>query len=207
MRPALLTFTPAALDANGLADNIDYSGGGYALTANDAGDNLAHIITILGNAATDHSGKTFTITGTDRNGVAQSETIAGPNGNVTVSSTKYFLTVTSVTVDATTGADTFDIGWTGVSFSYTYPLDWASSAAANLDVEVTGTINYTIQQTFANVLANVTASWSDISAYAGKTSQVVSTISLGATAIQLKVNSVTAGATISLYTDQPVRHY
>lgn len=112
---AYQSLTSAALDADGLANDVAYSGGGYALSATSAGDSLAHLITILGNAVTDHSLKTFTVTGTDGNGNPQSEGIAGPNGNVTVTTTKWFKTVTSVTVSATTGADTFDIGWTAES--------------------------------------------------------------------------------------------
>src|SRR5687768_15808804 len=104
MDKIVITGTSAALDADGLANNVAYSGGGYALTANDAGDSLAHKITILGNAATNHSAKTFTVTGTGANGKALTEDLAGPNGNVTVTTAGYFLTVTSVTVSATTGA-------------------------------------------------------------------------------------------------------
>ena len=111
------TWTPAVLDAAGLANDVAYSGGGLALTATSAGDNLAHLITILGNAATDHRGKTFTLTGTDADNNPQTESLAGPNGNVTISFTKYFRTVTAVTISATTGADTFDVGYTAVAVS------------------------------------------------------------------------------------------
>lgn len=104
-------LTVTALDANGYADNVTSTGASYALTANVVGDDMAHIVTILGNAATNHSAKTFTIVGTDHDGYAISEGIAGPNGVATVSSTLYFKTVTSVTPSASTGADTFDIGW------------------------------------------------------------------------------------------------
>lgn len=105
------SYTVTALDANGYGDNLTSTGASYVLTANEVGDGMAHLVTILGNAATNHSAKTFTIVGTDHDGYAISEGIAGPNGNVTVTSTKYFKTVTSVTPSASTGADTFDIGW------------------------------------------------------------------------------------------------
>lgn len=117
MKPILITGVAVALSAAGLANDVAYAAGGYALTANDAADDLAHKITIHGNAATNHSGKTFTITGTNANGEPQTETIAGPNGVATKTSTKYFLSVTSITVDATTGADTFDMGWTADAVS------------------------------------------------------------------------------------------
>jgi hypothetical protein len=55
----------------------------------------ARLITIA--SASDDSGRTFTVTGTDVNGNAQTETIAGPA--TTVTGTLYFRTVTQVTVD------------------------------------------------------------------------------------------------------------
>lgn len=145
-----ITGTAVALNAAGLANDVAYSAGGYALTANNAADSLAHLITILGNAATNHAAKTFTITGAGPNGEAQSEGIAGPNGNVTVTSTKYFLTVTSVTVSATTGADTFDIGWTAASVS---PWAWLEPRVVAFNVgfgcvKGTGSPNYSVQHTY-----------------------------------------------------------
>jgi len=53
-------------------------------------------LTITGLAGNNNSGVTFTITGTNSLDVAQTEAIAGPNGAVTVSSTKYFKTITQI---------------------------------------------------------------------------------------------------------------
>lgn len=117
MTPILITGDSVALSANGLANDVAYDAGGYALTASSAGDSLAHKITILGNAATNHSAKTYTVTGTGPNGEPLTGTLAGPNGVATVTTTEYFLTVTSVTVSADTGGDTFDIGWAAASCS------------------------------------------------------------------------------------------
>lgn len=61
-------------------------------------------------AAGDESGRTFTVTGTDENGTAQTEAITGPNAT-SVAGTKDFLTVTGVSVDANTaGAVTVGAG-------------------------------------------------------------------------------------------------
>lgn len=115
-----LSATSAAADATGLASNA--TGDTWTLTANDAGDDLAHKITITNDSATDHSGKTATIVGTGPNGEAQSETLNLPEGSATVTSTEYFLTVTSVTPSATIDADTMDIGWAADSVSpWVYP--------------------------------------------------------------------------------------
>lgn len=157
MDKIIITGNSAALDADGLANDVAYSGGGYALTANDAGDSLAHLITILGNAATNHSAKTFTVAGTGPGGEAQTEGIAGPNGVATVTTTKHFLTVTSVTVSATTGADTFDIGWTAESVSAWKVTD-TRVEAFNIGfgcVVVSGTPTYSVQQTYGD--ASLTA--------------------------------------------------
>lgn len=146
-----ITGTSSALDANGLADDVAYSGGGFALTANDAGDSLAHKITILGNAATNHSAKTFTITGTGANGATLTEALAGPNGVVTVTSTKYFITVTSVTVDSTTGADTFDIGWTADAVSaWTQVERRVPVFNIGFGCVISGTPTYGVQHTYDN---------------------------------------------------------
>lgn len=151
MDKIVISGASAALSALGLANDIAYVDGGYVLTANDAGDSLAHKITILGNAATNHSAKTFTITGTGANGKALTEGIAGPNGNVTVTSTKYFLTVTSVTVDSTTGGDTFDIGWNADAVS---DWTWLKSNVAVFNVgfgcAISGTPTYGAQHTYDN---------------------------------------------------------
>ena len=204
MRPYSVTYTPAALDANGFADDVaDSAAGVFTLTATSAADGLAHIVTILGNAATNHNDKTFTITGTSADGVAQTEDVVGPNGVATVSSTKYFLTVTGITVAATTGADTFDFGWSAVAVCPTYPIDWRSPYAHNIFVDVTGTIDFDIQQTFVNVLAGVTPSWVAITALDSKTADTYGQASVGATAIRALINSVTATATIKLQTNQP----
>jgi hypothetical protein len=81
--------TPAAGGVQDLTINGALSSGGVATFT------AARLITIA--SASDDSGRTFTVTGTDVNGNAQTETIAGPA--TTVTGTLYFRTVTQVTVD------------------------------------------------------------------------------------------------------------
>lgn len=110
MKKTTNTYTAAAANATGFASNV--TGASWALTNLLTSDNLAHKVTIHGDAATNHSGKTATIVGTDANGRPQTETgLALPNGAVTVTSTKYFRSIESVTPSATIGGDTMDIGW------------------------------------------------------------------------------------------------
>lgn len=140
-----------ALDANGIADNVTSTGASYTLAADGAGDGLGHLITILGNAATNHTAKTFTIVGTDVDDKPISEGIAGPNGVATVTSTLYFKTVTSVTPSASTGADTFDIGWTAAAVGKTVRVNLGSSIPINIGVGSTvasGSPTYALQYSY-----------------------------------------------------------
>lgn len=52
-------------------------------------------------AATDLSGITFTVTGTNWAGTVITETLAGPGANTTVSSAKYYVTITEIAYNAT----------------------------------------------------------------------------------------------------------
>lgn len=85
--------TPAAGGVQNLTINGALSSGGVATFV------AARLITITSAGA--DSGRTFTVTGTDVNGFAQTEAITGP-ATTTVTGTKYFRTVTQVSVDANT---------------------------------------------------------------------------------------------------------
>jgi hypothetical protein len=142
------TFTPANVSTTGFATSV--TGAAFTLTANTSGDSLAHQVTILNNTANSHAGKTITLVGTDADGFAQTETITGPAASATVSSTKYYLTLTSVTPSSTIGADTFSIGWSGLFSTRTIALDWRCGNMA-LSVDVSGTIVYNVEQTFDDI--------------------------------------------------------
>ena len=59
--------------------------------------NLTETITLYSSA--DNSGNTFTITGTDGNGDAQTEDLTGPGAAATVNSANKYLTITSIVSD------------------------------------------------------------------------------------------------------------
>lgn len=170
------TYTNTALNATGIASAVAYSGGGYALSASGAGDNLAHQITFTGIAATNHSAKTVTVTGTDANGNAQTDTMAGPNGAVAVTTTKYFKTVTAVTISSTTGADTFNIGWNANAVgAYIYP---ETDRVPVINIEVfcrvasgspTYSLQYTADRTPAGLAEGTNGSWLTHSTISAKT--------------------------------------
>ena len=86
-------------------------GAGNFTLANTTVGNLPQTITFTSTG--NISGVEMTITGTDLNGDAQTESINGPNNN-TVTSTNKFLTVTQVAADGAVGTNT-SIGITGTA--------------------------------------------------------------------------------------------
>jgi hypothetical protein len=196
MRPIQLLSTPAAANLTGFASNV--TGATFTLTANDSGDSLGHQVSIRNDTANSHAGKTITLVGTDPDGRALTETITGPGVSATVETSGYFLTLTSVTPSATIGADTFDIGWVDEFAIQTIPLNWRGANVA-LNITVSGTIDYTVQQTFDDIQSKTTAftfnNHSDTNLVAATT-----TLNGGYTeaprATRLIVNSYTTGATI-----------
>jgi hypothetical protein len=95
----------------------------------------------------------ITITGT-LNGVAQTETLAGPNAN-TVASTKNFSTITSITTNGAITAMSVGTGTTGFTNWFTFD-EHTSVANLAVAVNVTGTINYSFQVTLDDVQTNAT---------------------------------------------------
>jgi len=93
-------FEPDGVDA----DQVSASGSATTLVIADGGPygNLTETITLYSSA--DNSGNTFTITGTDGNGDAQTEDVTGPNAG-TVNSANKYLTVTSIVSDGAIATD------------------------------------------------------------------------------------------------------
>lgn len=193
MRPIKLALTPAALDLDGFYN--DATGAGpFAVTASPD-DSMSHLVSF--DSAANLSAITATITGTI-DGAAATETVTLPNAT-TVYSTKHFDTVSSVSVSATLGANTMDIGWGAVSVSHAIMLDHQQDRFnVGLAVDISGTINYGLQVCYEDLLniADVSAvSWFAHDSITGETADQTGTQSWPATAVRLIVNSVTAGAT------------
>jgi hypothetical protein len=198
-----ITYTPANENLTGFASNV--TGATFTLTATTSGDSLAHHISVRNDSVTDHSGKTIALVGTDPDGRAQTETLTGPGVSATVESTKYWLTLTSATPSSTIGADTFDIGWVDEFTTGTLPIDWRNGNAA-LNIGVTGTINYDLEQTFDGIQTKATAfTWSvdDAATQSAQTAGQTILYRAHPKALHLKINSYSSGATITLsYTQQ-----
>jgi len=189
MRPKRKQYTLAALNATGYASNV--SGASWAVSSTGPADGLAHQVTIHGDAATNHSLKTAIIVGTDAEGRSQAETINLPNGVATVTSTKFFKTVTSVTPSATIGADTMDIGWNAVCETPTYPVDCYYQAAPNISITVGGSITFSISQTNSDVFASQSPLWNEL--VASRSTSCSASGQAGITAFKVNITAHTAG--------------
>jgi hypothetical protein len=211
MRPKEFDFDPVDVDADGICESQTPAGAGNldidgALTSGGAATlDYARQLCIVSDG--NDSGVTFTITGTDADGKAQTEDVTGPNAT-TVESTKYFKTVSQVAISgAGTGAIT--VGTVDELSSQTIPLDYRSDIAAMVNVDITGTVNFTVQETFDNLQQPVTvkpqqaAQWLDVTALASKTADTRSQVSIGATGIRLLFNSYSSGAEIQMNLIQP----
>lgn len=107
-------------------------------------------------ATTDHSARTFTITGTDEYGVALKENIAGPNNN-TVNGKKAFKTVTQVAVDGAIATNGVSVGTADV---LGLPVFLPSSACILREMEDGATA--TAGTTVAGATAKATATTGDV---------------------------------------------
>ena len=209
MRPFEIDVDLEDADLDGLASNIDSSG--TTLTFDGAlisggtftsADGLGRIIVIVDSDTDTQSDVTFTITGTNANDNAISDVVTGPGSGLTVASAKYFKTVSSVTVSAAQGgSEKVDIGTRGTTLSAVtkaYPLNSRDSVPPRVSVNVTGTMNFTVQQTYSNLLTTTDASgtivWEDVTALASKTADTTASLGIGCRGMRIVVNTYSSGA-------------
>ena len=187
-------FNPASLTSTGAA---------VALLHTSTLDNLAHRVTLTAPVQATLAGIAFTVVGTDAAGNSQTEVIAaGPASGATVNSTQFFLTVETIQPSATMGTKVLAIGLLAEAIGYWVNLENTMSAPMVM-VNVTGTINYTVLQTPANIFDEVgtvyTALGVAIPNMSAVTAQVLANGGESCRAIMLRINSFTAGATITAH--------
>lgn len=201
MRPRTFSYTPADDDTDGFAAGVT-GAGPFTMTATTSGDSMAHLVSLSSTA--NLSGINMVLSGLDAEGNTQTETVAGPNNN-TVNSTKYFSQLDTVTPASTLGANTMDVGWTDDVVTPAFPLDIrANPFNVSVAIDIGGTINYTLQHCFQAIQsANPsTLTWWAHDVLNGLTADAQSNYSKPVTAIRLLLNSLTAGATITLHVIQ-----
>lgn len=207
-----IDIDPVDVDADGIAASQTPSGAGNftldgALTSGGvytSADGGARQISFT--SASDESGDTYTITGTDADGRAQTETVTGPNAT-TAESTKYWLTITQIaTSGAATGAIT--IGVVDELVSKTIRLNRHATTGALLHVDVTGTITYTAQVSLVNPddytdqEAIPWVSTQDTDLVATADTDAIGNLDIHAACFRLVVVSFSSGAEVQAYLSQ-----
>lgn len=157
MRPVRFTKSLATADDNGIclsqtplaAGNLTLNGvlaaGSPAIATMDSARR------VLFTFAADETGRVFTVYGFDKvGGTPLSEAVAGTA--TTAVTTKDFGIVTRISVDAAT-AGALIVGTNGVGSTPWFLVDWnLDPASLVIAVDVTGTVNYTVQYTYDNIL-------------------------------------------------------
>ena len=191
------------------AQTFNSTGAATAVTTSATTDGLAHQVTLVAPVQATLAGITFTIVGTDADGKAKTETgLVGPASGATVTSTGYFKTISTIQPSATMGALVVSVGIAATSVSPTIVLESRSIVAAMHALVVSGTINYTLQETLENpfVTNTDTLSWLSMSsAFSAKTATVTGQGVVGAQAVRVLTNTVTNGATYTLMTSHPTQ--
>ncbi len=113
-------------------------------------------------ATSDESGGSFTITGTDRNGRAQTETLVGPGASATVVGVMNFATITHVLSPA--AATAVEVGVDGTCESAWLPLNTRNNdfnvglgAVLSSGADLTYTVQHTFDDVFASTFVESTA--------------------------------------------------
>lgn len=210
MKPFTIDVDPANVDADGIADGNSSADASVTLDgtltsggAFTSADGLAHKLIITDAGGDDQSGATYTITGTDANGDAQVENIVGPTSSGSVTTTKHFLSVSSVAIASAAAGSTVDIGTVDEVETKIYPIDRVSREALRFNLTETGAMNYALLETFQNpfVTDKSTLDFTEvddaISNYSGSVSQ-------HASAIKVRLTSYTDTAELQVNCSQGI---
>jgi hypothetical protein len=198
------TITPTALDRDGISASQTPGGAGN-LTITGALASGGSVTLTDPQPVSIYSGsniaaRVFTITGTDRYGVAQTATVTGVNAS-TVSSTAFFKTITQIAVDAGTGA-AVEAGVTGLLKSRWFPVNNRySTFATGVAVDISGTctfsVEYAMEPLTFTAADDAFVGWTE-SAGSAKTADTFLPITTPIYGVRLNVTAFTSG-TLKLY--------
>jgi hypothetical protein len=205
MRPVTFsrTLAAAAVGAVCASQTVGIAGNPLLINGTLASNGVAQLgaqqiigITSVGDIHT----VVFTVTGTDDQGRVISETITNVNTN-TVNSVLNYRTVTSI-ISSGVIASAVTVDTIGVGGSTPIPLDIYLRSGHTVSVNVTGTINYTVQVTNDdpfNTSASTPLNWiTDPAIAAGQTTSQNGATANAYRAVRLLTNSGTGTGTITV---------
>lgn len=211
MRPVKIgTLTPLDTDATFFnAQGFTSTGAAVAPTTTSTTDGLAHKVTLTAPVQATLAGISFTILGTDGGNNPVEESLNGPVSGATVTTSRQFRTIVSIQPSATMGALTLAVGISANEAITEWVNLENTTSSAMIFVHVTGTINYTVFQTPANIFIDYPQNVNDSEFYLNlgapigdlttKTVDTLANANNSCRAVLLRVNSFTAGATIAFY--------
>jgi hypothetical protein len=206
MRPIQITYAPITANATAFnAQTFTSTGAATAVTTPATADGLAHLVTLVAAVQSTLAGVTFTILGTDANGMVLTETgLVGPASGATVTSTKHFKTIVTITPSATMGGLVVSVGIAAESVMPMIPLEWRSITPAAMTVQLAGVANFSVEETYGSPYNNKMEDlpWVAITALTGKSATTSGQATSGTQAVRLKTNTVTNGATLTFYITQ-----
>ncbi len=199
MRPKVITITPATADRNGIcaAETMGAAGnmtiGGALASGGVATLTPAGHVSIY--AASDNSAKTFTITGTNRQSVAITESITGPGAGLTVKGNKNFLTVTQVAIDAASVGDV-EVGSADELDSQLIPIgdeiDW--QVVKSSGASMTWALEYTHDNPFSSTTAEDSITWTSKSGVDPISSEMAAPVPTGVVmAVRIAITAFVSG--------------
>ena len=148
MRPITVTAGPlASADADGIAQ-AQNPAATFTLNGALVSGGVAQLGAprrVLITTTDNETGVTFTVTGTNRAGDVLSESLPGVNTTTTYTTLDFF-TVTSVTISASLIGNV-TIGTNGIGGSPWVRFDEYAPHGVAIQCTVSGTVNYTVQQT------------------------------------------------------------
>lgn len=156
MRPQIIDMDLADVDANSVFEDQQLVGAGnFSLDGTDVTDGVwtspdGFARQISFESAGNLAARTFTITGyrDPQQNLLETEDVTGPN-NETVEGTKYFYSITQIASDGAVASDV-ECGFVDEATTQVVPLSWRGRDVG-FNVTVTGTIDYTVQQTFDDI--------------------------------------------------------
>lgn len=197
--PKIVAIVPAAASTNDIClSQTRASAGALTLNGAKAGTTLAFARQLEVTSSANIAARVFTIVGTDANGRSITDTVTGVNNN-SVSTTKYFATVSSVSVDASFSPNNVTVGTTEALATKMYPLDHYDEIAAQVAVELTaGTATWSVQETFSE-LSGTTANevWITPTAHSAKSATLTAPLDVHARACRL-ITTAVSSPTLSL---------
>lgn len=148
MQPISVTVGAVAANDQLVAASQNVVAAG-ALTLAAGAASIAYPAQLVLTTSANYTGVNFTVVGTGPTGQSQTEVIAGPN-TTTANSVLYYKSVTSITASGGVAGGAVKVGSTGLTSTRWVTFDSWANAQTVIQVDVSGTANFTVQTTMDN---------------------------------------------------------